>query len=322
MRVAAIDVGTNTAKMVVAERRGDALRPVFEDRVFIRLGEGVDAGRHVSEAALVRLCDALVRLQDGARAHGATTILAGGTSATRDAANRDEIVARVHAATGLDFAVVSGLEEAALSYLGATSALPGLTGPCTVIDIGGGSTELVGGTRPRAGEAASAADAAAPFGVAFDYRASLDVGSVRLTERCFTSQPPRPGEEVAAAELVRAALGASGVPRDPDRPLVGAAGTTGSLARLHVGFRKWKDVRGADLRITREEVTEWRRRLAALTFEETLALAPDVMHGRADIFHAGLVVLDEAMAHLGVPDVRISPRGLRHGVALRALGLA
>ena len=317
MRVAAIDVGTNTAKMVVAERRGDALRPVFEDRVFIRLGEGVDAGRHVSEAALVRLCDALVRLQDGARAHGATTILAGGTSATRDAANRDEIVARVHAATGLDFAVVSGLEEAALSYLGATSALPGLTGPCTVIDIGGGSTELVGGTRAPDAAYDATADA-----LAFDYRASLDVGSVRLTERFFSSQPPAPGEEDTAAELVRSALGASGVPRDPSRPLVGAAGTTGALARLHVGFRKWKEVRSVDLRLTRAEVTGWRERLGRLTFDETLALAPDVMHGRADIFLAGLVVLDEAMAHLGVPDVRISPRGLRHGVAMRALGLA
>ncbi len=322
MRVAAIDVGTNTAKMVVAERRGARLKSIYEDRVFVRLGEGVDADRRVTDEALDRLVAALVRLRDGALAHGATAIVAGGTSATRDASNRDAIIARVKAKTGLDYTVVSGLDEAALSYLGATSALPGLAGPCTVIDIGGGSTELVGGTRPRAGEAAPVTDAAMPYGVAFDYRASLDVGSVRLTERCFTSQPPQPGEEDAAADLVRAALGGSGVPSGPDRPLVGAAGTTGSLARLHVGFRKWKDVRGTDLRITREEVTGWRRRLATLTFEETLAIAPDVMHGRADIFLAGLVVLDEAMAHLGVPDVRISPRGLRHGVALRALGLA
>ena len=313
MRVAAIDVGTNTAKMVVAERLGDRLKTVYEDRVFVRLGEGVDADRVVTEAALDRLVAALTRLRDGARTHGATTILAGGTSASRDARNRDALVARVKHETGLDYAIVSGLDEAALSFLGATSALADLDGPCTVIDIGGGSTELVGATRPAPG---------AGTAPAFDYRVSLDVGSVRLTERCFTSQPPPPHEAEAALALVREALAASGIPRDPARTLVGAAGTTGTLARLHLGFRKWSELPGREAVLTRADVTGWRTRLAAMRSDETLAINPAVMDGRADIFHAGLIVLDEAMAHLGVPAVRISPRGLRHGLALRALGLA
>lgn len=313
MRVAAIDVGTNTAKMIVSERVGDRLRTVYEDRVFVRLGEGVDADRVVSDEALDRLVGALVRLRDGARAHHAREILVGGTSASRDARNRDALVERVRRDTGLTYTILSGEEEAALSFVGATSALRDLDGPCTVIDIGGGSTELVGGRRTVRDDGTATAT--------FDYRTSLDVGSVRVTERCFTAQPPPPHEVEAATALVRAALASSGVPHDPSRPLVGAAGTTGTLVRLHVGFRKWSEIRRRNLCLKRRDVAGWRARLAAMTYDETLALAPDVMAGRADIFHAGLIVLDEAMAHLGVPDLRISPRGLRHGLALRALRL-
>jgi len=306
MRIAAIDVGTNTAKMVVAEQddAGGGLRILYEERTFIRLGEGVDAARTIQPAALERLRAALVALRDAARSHGAERIFVGGTSASRDACNRDALIAFVRETTGLAYTIVSGEDEAALAFAGALSAFPALSGPCAVVDIGGGSTEVVGGL---------------PGATRFDFRTSLDVGSVRLTERCFSSQPPPTDEVAAATGLVRAALQASGVPRDPDRILVGAAGTTGSLARLHFGFQHWDETEGTPLALARADVQAWRERLSRLTFEETLALNPDVMHGRADIFLAGLIVLDEVMDYLGVPEVRISPRGLRHGHALRML---
>jgi exopolyphosphatase / guanosine-5'-triphosphate,3'-diphosphate pyrophosphatase len=303
--VAAIDVGTNTAKMVVAAP-GEAggLHVRHEARCFIRLGEGVDAARTIQPAALERLRAALLELRDAAHAHGAERIFVGGTSASRDARNRDALIAFVRATTGLDYSIVSGDDEAALSFAGALSAFPGTTGPCAVVDIGGGSTEVVGGTPGEAG---------------FDFRTSLDVGSVRLTERCFTAQPPPPDQVEGAARLVQEALVASGIPHDPDRLLVGAAGTTGALARLHFGFRRWEETGPGPLVLTAADVRAWRDRLGALTFEQTLALNPEVMHGRADIFLAGLVVLDEVMRHLGAPALRISPRGLRHGYALRML---
>ncbi len=305
-RVAAIDVGTNTAKLVVAERDPSTggLHVLDDARTFIRLGEGVDAARTIQPAALERLREALVDLRDRASAHGAGRIFVGGTSASRDARNRDALIAFVRETTGLTYTIVAGEDEAALAFAGALSAFPDLTGPAAVVDIGGGSTEVVGGT---------------PDGGPFAFRASLDVGSVRLTERCFAVQPP-PEEAVgAAAALVQHALTAARIPRADGYTLVGAAGTTGALARLHFGFARWDEVGAAPLTLDRADVRAWRDRLAGLSFAETLALDPEVMHGRADIFLAGLVILAEVMDHLGVPALRISPRGLRHGYALRML---
>ena len=133
---------------------------------------------------------------------------------------------------------------------------------------------------------------------------------------------PPPDEVAAARAFVRGRLAERALPHDPARTLVGAAGTTGSLARMHHGFVDWNDVAGAALTLTRADVGAWQARLAPLTFDETLALNPTVMHGRADIFLAGVTVLDEVMDVLGAAGVRVSPRGLRHGLALRALGLA
>lgn len=304
MPIAAIDVGTNTAKLVIADLNGGALRPLYEERRYVRLGEGVDAHGHIGEAALGRLTAALAAFRDVAAQHGATEIHVGATSASRDADNRDEVIARVEAETGLDYHILTGAEEAALSFRGAVSAFPDMNEPCTVVDIGGGSTELVGATPGRPG---------------FDYRESVDVGSVRVTERCFTVQPPPPAEIEGAIALIEGLLAQTGIPADPARPLIGAAGTTGALARMHVGFVRWAEVTGGPVSMSRLEVVAWRLRLSTLTYDQTLALNPRVMAGRADIFLAGTLVLERVMQHLGVERLYISPRGLRHGLALQVL---
>ncbi len=304
MRIATIDVGTNTAKLFVGEAPGGTLAPCYEERRYVRLGEGLDRSGEITPAALERLTAALLAFRDAAHQHGAGAIFVGATSASRDARNRDAVMAHVREKTGLDYHILTGEEEAALSFRGAVSALPALDGPCTVVDIGGGSTELVGGTPGHGG---------------FDYRASVDVGSVRVTERCFTRQPPPRDEVVGAEKLVRDALAATNIPADAARPLVGAAGTTGALARMHLGFVRWADVAGRPATLSRLDVARWKLRLMPLTFDETLALNPRVMAGRADIFLAGLVVLEQVMAFLDAGTLHISPRGLRHGLALQKL---
>ncbi len=305
MPLATIDVGSNTAKLFVGEVREGVLVPHYEERRYVRLGEGVDASGRVGDEAMQRLIEALKAFRDAARARGAERIHIGATSASRDARNRGEIIARVKTETGLDYRILTGAEEAALSFHGALSAFPDVHEPCTVVDIGGGSTELVGGT---------------PGTDAFDFRESIDVGSVRVTERCFSAQPPPRGELDRALALVRDTLGQTGIPADPGRPLIGAAGTTGALARMHMGFVRWDEMAGRAVTMTRREVSMWRLRLSALTYDETLALNPRVMAGRADIFLAGALVLEGVMEHLGADALYISPRGLRHGLALQVGG--
>ena len=306
MRIAVIDVGTNTALLLIAERTADGrLRALHEASRFVRLGEGVDAARRIGTAALERLRTALLDYRAQAEAWDAHPILVAGTSASRDAENRDELVAFVRHETGLRYEVLSGEDEARWSFEGAVSAFDERPGPCIVFDVGGGSTEVVAGTPGDAREPAR-----------LTFRRSLDVGAVRLTERCFEAQPPPPDGVEAARTLIDHALEAVPMPA-PGTPLIGAAGTAVSLALVHHGARAWAGLPPGDVTLTRADVRRWRERLLAATFDEVLALNPAVMAGRADVFPAGVLVFERVMRRLGTPVCRISPRGLRHGLALR-----
>ncbi|WP_457654261.1 Ppx/GppA phosphatase family protein [Rhodocaloribacter sp.] len=306
MRIAVIDVGTNTALLLIAERTADGrLRSLHEASRFVRLGEGVDAARRIGTAALERLRAALLDYRARAEAWDARAILVAGTSASRDAGNRDELVAFVRRETGLRYEVLSGEDEARWSFEGAVSAFDERPGPCVVFDVGGGSTEVVAGTP---------GDARAPTRLTF--RRSLDLGAVRLTERCFAAQPPAPAEIDAARALIDRALGEIPPPA-PGTPLIGAAGTAVSLALVHHGAGAWTGLPPGDVTLTRADVRRWRERLLACSFDEVLALNPAVMAGRADVFPAGVLVFERVMRRLGAPVCRISPRGLRHGLALR-----
>ncbi len=290
MRIATIDVGTNAALLLVAEQTPDGrLHPLFEMARYIRLGEGVDAHRRINGAAMERLRTTLLAYRAQARAWHAGDPLVAGTSASRDAENRDELVAFVRRETGLRYRILSGEEEARLSFLGAASAFDDLEGPCIVIDIGGGSTEVILGTP----------------GHPPSYRCSLDVGAVRLTERFMRPLPAAP-EALAAAEAFARHQIAT-LPVAP-YPLIGAAGTTTALALLHHGTPT-RPLAAADVRA-------WRARLLPLTPDDVLALNPAVLGGRADVFPAGVLLLDLLMQHLGAPACRISPWDLRHGMAL------
>ncbi len=301
-RIAAIDVGTNTALLLVAEVAADgAMTPLHEAERFIRLGEGVDATGRVTAAALHRLREALLAYRAVAGDFGVAEVVVGATSASRDARNQAALIDFVRRETGLRYEILSGEDEAAWSFLGGLSALDDLAGPCAVVDVGGGSTEIAVGD--RAG------------GVTF--RRSLPLGSVRLTERFFAALPP----EAAAVErfeaVVARSLEAAALPLDAALPLVGVDGTVVSLALLRAGASTWAELGAAPVSLSAADVHAWRRRLLAMPREEILALNPAVMTGRADVFPAGVLLLDAVMRRFGLPACRVSPRSLRHGLALR-----
>jgi len=294
-RIAAIDVGTNTVLCLVADVHADGRLEVLADEErFARLGEGVDAAGRLTDAAMARALDRLAASKATAARWGAGRVVVGATSASRDARNVGVLAARVRERLGLDYRVLSGEEEALLTFRGALAMVPGITEAC-VLDVGGGSTEVVAGRR----------DAPPRF------RVSLDVGSVRLTERFFTLLPPAAAAVREAEAAVDAALAA--VPEAAVRglPLVEGGGTARVLAAL-------AGVEGDAPAIPLATVRAWRDRLLGMAPEAVRALAPDLLTGREDVTAAALLVLERAMRRFGAEAFVASPGGLRHGLALEA----
>ena len=312
MRLATIDVGTNTAQLLVAEWDGTSLQRLHAVERFVRLGAGVDARGRIGDAAQSRLLDTLQEHVRVARTYDVDTIKAVGTSALRDAANRDAILAAVHDDLGLSIDILSGAEEAEWSFAAACSAFDELGRHCLVVDIGGGSTELVAGTDPSRHRPSHPE--------AITDRASLEVGCVRLTERCFSSQPPSPDSVDTAERIIDEALSAQTLNVGPSATLIGTAGTATALALVHAGPEStWDALRGDGFTLSRADVRHWRDQLLQLSVDEILSLHPDAMEGRADVFPIGVLLLDRIMTHYNRDTCRVSPYELRHGLALRAL---
>ncbi len=297
-RLATVDIGTNTALLLVADVAEGAMTPVYEEDRYVRLGQGVDAERRLAPEAVERVLAALRAYRRKADDLGATDFVIGATSASRDARNLGELASRVRDELGAEYELLSGEDEALWSFRGACSAYPDLGAAC-VLDIGGGSTEIVAGpTDPSTGSG--------PAGE--PERASVNVGSVRLTERCFPSLPPSAAMIADAGRAVAEAFG--GLRLDASLPLLGASGTTSALGRL-------ANPVVPDAPISAATVRAWRDRLLSLSAAEVLALDPAVLAGRADVYAAGVLILDLFMERFGFASVRPSPRGLRHGLALR-----
>lgn len=275
-RVAAIDCGTNSIRLLVADVDPAAGTLVDVERRMdvVRLGEGVDATGRIAAPALERTLAATARYGEVARAHGAERVRFVATSATRDAANRGDLVAGVRAVLGVDPEVVSGEEEARLSFTGATRGLAvGHRAPFVVVDIGGGSTEVVLGA-----DGVLAAR-------------SVDVGCVRLTERHAFDDPPSAAQVAAARADVDAALDAVAavVPLEQARTLVGVAGTVTTVTAHALGLPGYDAARlhGAVLPVN--EVLPACDALLAMTRAERAAL-PFMHPGRVDVIGAGALV--------------------------------
>lgn len=307
-RVAAIDVGTNTAQLLVADvADGAIVRRVHTDERFVRLGEGVDASGQIGAPALERLLDALRTQQAMAERHGAETIVVGATSASRDAANRQAVIDAVRQKTGLPYEILSGQEEAIWTFAAACDEYPA-AGRTVVIDIGGGSTEIIAGSgRGRGPEDVHS-------------RCSLDIGSVRLTERFFDALPPSDEAVQRAIACIGAALASASVPAGGGATLIGTSGTTEALALVHAGPSSTLDALDAPARrLSAAAIRRWRADLLGRSAEAIRALHPAAMLGRADVFPMGVLILDRCLHAMGVDACRVSAHQLRHGLILRGL---
>ena len=300
MRLAAIDLGTNTALLLIAEVADGRLQPRYEAERFVRLGEGLERTGTISLAALERLRHTLEAYREALRAHAVEACVVAATSATREARNRQAVAEVVREVLGVELEVISGDEEARWSLAGALAA-PGMPeGPCLAVDIGG-STELVAGTRRPDGT------------VTVTFARSLPLGTVRLTERCFAAMPPPPAAVAEAQRQIRETLAALTPPPVP--VLVGVAGTCVSLAALEARRFPLR----APVALTRAAVAAWRDRLLRMPTEAVRALWPELLAGRADVLPMGALLLHEVMVWGGWKVCHVSPFGLRHGLILRHL---
>jgi exopolyphosphatase/guanosine-5'-triphosphate,3'-diphosphate pyrophosphatase len=297
MRVAAVDLGTNSTRLLVADVDGGGLEEIVRRLTITRLGEGVDERRRLLPLPVARVRNCLADYRHELEELRAERTLAIATSAVRDAENGEAFLGEIEWSYGFTTRLLSGPEEAEMMLRGVTSGRPALD-DVLVVDIGGGSTELV---LAREGGVAVAT--------------SLDVGCVRLTERFVPSDRPTASELDAAAKHVRALL--------PDLAVakaIGVAGTVTTLATLDLGDADYDPVRTHGHRIPFETVEAQLERLAGLTTGERLAV-PGIEPGRAEVIVAGIVVLREVMRTYGITEIEVSERDILHGAALEAAEL-
>jgi exopolyphosphatase/guanosine-5'-triphosphate,3'-diphosphate pyrophosphatase len=296
-RVAAVDLGTNSTRLLVADVDGERVDEVVRRLAITRLGEGVDERGKLLPVPIARVRNTLTEYRREAEALSATHVLAIATSAIRDAENGEAFLGEIEWSYGFATRLLDGDEEAALMLRGVSAGRAVAPGTL-LVDIGGGSTELVltaANGRPES--------------------VSLDVGCVRLTERFFASDPPAAEELAAAAAEVRALL----PPWDAGEA-IGVAGTVTTLALLDLGDNAYDPKRTHGHRLSRDAVERELGRLAGMTQAEREAL-PGVEPGRAAVLVAGVVILREILDAYGLDEIEVSERDILHGAALAAAEL-
>jgi exopolyphosphatase/guanosine-5'-triphosphate,3'-diphosphate pyrophosphatase len=296
-RVAAVDLGTNSTRLLVADVEGEHLEEVSRRLTITRLGEGVDERRRLLPVPIARVRSCLAEYRRELEALGAEQTLAIATSAVRDSENGEAFLGEIEWSYGFVTRLLTGAEEAAMMIRGVTAGRAALD-DVLVVDIGGGSTELV---LAKDGEVA--------------FSRSLDVGCVRVTERFLGSDPPSQPELAAARAYVRSLL-----PELEARSAIGVAGTVTTLATLDLGDAGYDPARTHGHRLSLASVEVQLARLAAMTAAERL-VTPGIEPGRAEVIVAGIVVLREVMATYGLDEIEVSERDVLHGAAFAAAEL-
>jgi exopolyphosphatase / guanosine-5'-triphosphate,3'-diphosphate pyrophosphatase len=299
--LAAIDCGTNSTRLLVAEVGPDGARTALERRNTItRLGQGVDATGRLDPDAVDRTVAVLREYRQVMDHHGVERLRITATSAARDAANSADFFAAAEAAVGQRPELITGDEEGRLSFLGATAELDAALGPFLVVDIGGGSTEVILGT--------SEVDAVR----------SLDMGCVRVTEKHLEHDPPQP-EELSNAlawvgdhleDLLREVPGVATA-----RTLVGLAGTVTTVAAVEIGLETWDRDAIHHFRLTREAVEDVFRTLATEPLADRVH-NPGLEEARADVIVGGCCVLVALLRRLGVDEVLVSEADILDGLVM------
>ncbi len=300
---AAIDIGTNTVLLLVAEIENGTVKPVYEEQHMPRLGKGVDAEHNIGPKAEKRVIEALKACQQTLKTKysqiNKVTVTA--TSAVRDANNRAAFIAAVKRETGFSIRLLNGAEEAECTAVGALSVLPDRNLPeVLILDIGGGSTEVAQVKNTNVTDVHS-----------------FDMGAVRFTERFMSGNPPTEKEILACRKAVSELYNSrpfefSGQPFTA----LGVAGTLTTLAGMALKLKSYEPdkINGYELQI--ETVRYFIQEFSIHSQEEMLGRHPVYLKGREDIFMAGLLILEGFMEHFEIESLKISTGGIRHGALL------
>jgi exopolyphosphatase / guanosine-5'-triphosphate,3'-diphosphate pyrophosphatase len=302
MIVASIDIGTNTLLLLVADMtNGVMTRVLCDEERIARLGRGVDEHRRLLPDTMERAAGYLRTYKQTAESLGAERLIAVGTSALRDAQNSAEFCSYIRETVGITIEIISGDEEAHRTYKGSISEFTGRADHFSVLDIGGGSTEVITGTAQS-----------------ITNTQSFDLGVVRITERFLRSSPPT-NDEITAANLFIAEM------LEPVRSFgvsstfgIAVAGTPTTLAAMYQRLPRFDRSRVSGFVLDRAVMREMYDMMRPMTVDEIAAL-PQVMEGRADVVFAGVLILRQYFEITGLDGVVVSDRGLRYGIAERGM---
>ena len=298
MRVAAIDCGTNSIRLLIADIEGENFREIYRAMEIVRLGQGVDKTGQFHPDAIARTLAAVDLFATEIARRGVEKIRFCATSASRDATNRDLFLDGVHERLGLYPEVITGDEEASLTFLGAIRDLPANQGPFLVVDIGGGSTEFVYGT------------------TSVEYARSVNIGCVRMAERHFHTDPPEVTEIAQATTDIQTALAeAAGiVPITKAKTLIAVAGTATTVAAAAMGLPEYDRYAIHLSRISAEKTHEASLMFLGMDHDQRIALG--YMHpGRVDVITAGALVLSQVMIATGASEFVASESDILDGIA-------
>lgn len=303
MRVAAIDCGTNSIRLLIADISGGNFQEVVRQMQVVRLGQGVDVNKAFHPDAITRTLDAVKKYSQQITSHDVEKVRFCATSASRDATNRDSFIDGVRDILGVEVEVISGEEEAMLSFAGATKELKQSDAPFLVVDIGGGSTEFVIGSTK------------------VEFAKSVNIGCVRMTERHFTQQPPISAQlHAAISDIDQAiALAAKHVPITTAQTLIAVAGTATTIAAAALELERYDRDAIHLSHISATKVFQVAAKLQTLNRDEIATLG--YMHpGRVDVITAGALVLSRVMAATGASEFVASERDILDGMAWKLAG--
>jgi exopolyphosphatase / guanosine-5'-triphosphate,3'-diphosphate pyrophosphatase len=301
--IASVDLGTNSTRVLVGRPTGAGLEILDRRNTITRLGQGVGASGRLATEAVERTLDCLRGYRQILDRHGVERVRVAATSASRDAANRDEFFGAVEALIGTRPELLSGDEEGRLSFRGATGELDPASGPFLVVDIGGGSTEFIVGTDRVEGVL------------------SVDIGCVRLTEKFLHHDPPQPEELSACISLTDAYLDdvVREIPAAAEaRTLVGLAGTVTTVAAVEIGLETYDRDRIHHFRLSHEAAEDVFRTLATESRADRVH-NPGLEEARADVIVGGCCVLVALFRHLGFDEMIVSEADILDGLALSLL---
>ena len=298
MRVAAIDCGTNSIRLLIADIDGDNFREIHRDMEIVRLGQGVDATGKFDPEAIERTLTATRKYAEVIASKGVEKVRFCATSATRDASNRDLFIDGVREILGIEPEVIPGTEEAALSFMGATKGLTHAEKPFLVVDIGGGSTEFVLG------------------GEQVDFAKSVNIGCVRMSERHLKKQPPSAESIQNAIKDIDEAIADAAyiVPIKESKTLIAVAGTATTVAAAALGLKEYDRQAIHLARVPAQKVLEVAQMFQLMSRDEIAALC--YMHpGRVDVIASGALVLSRVMLATGATEFVASESDILDGMA-------